>query len=63
LAGRSGALEAQAQAWGLLALTLKSSANARGFYARQGYQPAGCAADAFGVLQCYPFKKALPQNS
>jgi len=53
------ALEAQAAAWGLGLLTLESSANARGFYARHGYEPAGCAAGAFGLLQCYPFKKSF----
>jgi GNAT superfamily N-acetyltransferase len=53
------ALEAQASSWGLRELSLESSRDARGFYAHHGYQPAGCAASAFGVLRCYPFKKAL----
>lgn len=56
------ALEAQARAWGLSELALESSNNARGFYARHGYQPAGCAADRFGVLQCHPFKKTFLQS-
>lgn len=56
------ALEARAQAWGLSGLTLESSRNAQGFYARHGYQPAGCAASAFGVLACYPFKKTFAQK-
>lgn len=53
------ALEARAQAWGLPGLALESSSNAQGFYARHGYQPAGCAAAAFGALKCYPFKKTF----
>jgi GNAT superfamily N-acetyltransferase len=57
------ALEAQARAWGLRELTLGSSCNARGFYARHGYQPDGGAEEAFGVLRCFPLKKALPPNS
>ncbi len=52
-------LERKAVAWGLTELSLESSRNAQGFYARHGYQPSGCAASAFGVLRCYPFKKAL----
>jgi GNAT superfamily N-acetyltransferase len=56
------ALEARARAWGLSELSLESSRNAQGFYARCGYQPAGCAASAFGVLRCYPFKKLLPNS-
>lgn len=54
------ALEARAKAWGLPGLTLQSSRNARDFYARHGYQPAGCAEEAFGVLRCHPFKKTFP---
>jgi GNAT superfamily N-acetyltransferase len=57
------ALEARAQAWGLPELMLESSKNARGFYARHGYEPAGCALTAFGVLECYPFKKTFLQKA
>ena len=57
------ALEAQARSWGLLEVTLESSVNARGFYVRQGYEPTGLPADAFGVLRCYPLKKPLPPSS
>jgi len=56
------ALEAQARAWGLEEVALESSCNARGFYARHGYEPAGAPEEAFGVLRCYPLKKALPLN-
>jgi len=57
------ALEARAKLWGLPGLTLESSSNAQRFYARHGYQPAGCSAAAFGVLRCYPFKKTFPPKA
>jgi GNAT superfamily N-acetyltransferase len=52
-------LEGRARAWGLSEVSLRSSANARGFYARHGYQPSAPPACAFGVLSCYPFKKSF----
>jgi GNAT superfamily N-acetyltransferase len=57
------ALEAQAREWGLSELSLESSCNGRGFYARHGYQSAGAPEEAFGVLRCFPFKKPLPPIS
>jgi GNAT superfamily N-acetyltransferase len=55
-------LERRARAWGLTELSLQSSANARGFYARHGYQASAAPACAFGVLKCYPFKKLLASD-
>ncbi len=56
-------LERRAAAWGLAELSLESSLNACGFYTRCGYQSLGEPRCAFGVLRCYPFKKALQLNS
>lgn len=58
-----GALEAQARAWGLSELSLESSCNARGFYARHGYERDGAPTEAFGVLRCFPLKKVLRATS
>lgn len=52
-------LEAEAVRWGLLELRLTSTVNARRFYEHHGYEPAGPASPAFGVLLEYPYRKAL----
>lgn len=53
-------LEVQARRWGLQEIRLTSSANARAFYERCGYVPAGEAVHEFGVLWDYPYRKNLP---
>jgi GNAT superfamily N-acetyltransferase len=55
-------LERRALAWGLTELSLESSLAACAFYVHHGYQALGEPSCAFGVLRCYPFKKALRKN-
>ena len=52
-------LEERARRWGLSELTLESTANARTFYARNGYEAVEADACAVGLVRCYPFKKSL----
>ncbi len=54
-------LERLARGWALVELALESSADARGFYERLGYLPAGAPQCASGGLHCFPYKKALRQ--
>jgi GNAT superfamily N-acetyltransferase len=56
------ALEQKAQAWGLVALTLDSTALACPFYEKLGYRPAGAKRPRFGVLYSYPYKKVLHEG-
>ena len=52
-------LEEKATTWGLRKLHLDSTVLARRFYEALGYQPAGATRTRFGVLQCFPYEKAL----
>jgi len=57
------ALEEKAKTWGLPKLKLDSTLLACPFYERLGYRAAGAARPRFGVLQSYPYEKALqPDN-
>ena len=56
------ALEQKAHAWGLVALTLDSTALACPFYEKLGYRPAGAKRPRFGVLYSYPYKKVLHER-
>jgi len=56
------ALEQKAQAWGLVALTLDSTALACTFYEKLGYRSAGAKRPRFGVLYSYPYKKVLHER-
>lgn len=57
------ALEEKAALWGLRVVHLQSTALARQFYEALGYKASGAATLRFGLLQCYPYEKMLPQSN
>ncbi len=53
------ALEAQATAWAVAEIRLRSSVGARAFYERHEYVSAGDPTVAFGAVIDYPYVKAI----
>jgi GNAT superfamily N-acetyltransferase len=49
----------RAREWGLPKLHLESTSVARVFYESLGYQPSGPQRLLFGVLQAFPYQKAI----
>ena len=56
------ALEKAAPQWGLKAIHLHSTPNARSFYESVGFVATGPATLQFGVLHGYPYEKQLQPN-
>lgn len=54
-----GALEAQASAWRIPKLVLRSTTRARSFYEHKGYVTSGEAACGFGDTLCFPYEKVI----
>ena len=52
-------LEGQAKGWQEREISFTSSVGARTFYERHGYASAGEPLKEYGVLQGYPYRKAL----
>ena len=52
-------LEAQAKAWGLARVRLRSTGPARAFYERHGYRSAGDPERGFGITRPIPYAKDI----
>ncbi len=54
-----GRLEAQARAWGLARIRLKSTGAARAFYEHHGYRSTGLAEQGFGITRPQAYAKEI----